>query len=69
MNEGPRSTPGARHIDDRHSPSNRSRYFALDALRGLIMVLMALDHANYMIAKDTRRVSIGAGHSPYTQTP
>jgi uncharacterized membrane protein len=28
-----------------------SRFFALDALRGLIIVLMALDHANYFVAQ------------------
>jgi len=28
----------------------RSRYVALDALRGLIVVLMAVDHANYFVA-------------------
>jgi len=27
------------------------RLFALDALRGLIMLLMALDHANWFIAQ------------------
>ncbi|MFQ5923366.1 MAG: DUF1624 domain-containing protein [Anaerolineales bacterium] len=29
----------------------QSRYLALDALRGLIIVLMALDHANYFVAQ------------------
>jgi len=29
----------------------RSRFLALDALRGLIIVLMALDHANYFVAQ------------------
>ena len=28
-----------------------SRFLALDALRGLIVVLMALDHANYFVAQ------------------
>ena len=31
--------------------SRGSRLFAVDALRGLIMVLMALDHANYFVAQ------------------
>jgi uncharacterized membrane protein len=36
-----------------HQPSAappRSRNVALDALRGLIVVLMAVDHANYFVA-------------------
>ncbi|NIV33952.1 MAG: hypothetical protein GWN58_32260, partial [Anaerolineae bacterium] len=34
------------------APASRpSRLFAVDALRGLIIVLMALDHANYFIAQ------------------
>lgn len=34
------------------SPSTEhSRYLALDAFRGLIVVLMALDHANYFVAQ------------------
>jgi len=32
-------------------PHKTSRFFALDALRGLIIVLMALDHANHFIAQ------------------
>ena len=31
--------------------SRSSRYLALDALRGLIVVLMAVDHANYFVAQ------------------
>lgn len=31
--------------------SRTSRYLALDALRGLIVVLMAVDHANYFVAQ------------------
>src|SRR6187402_1278160 len=32
-------------------PPSRNRVAAIDALRGLIMVVMALDHANYFVAK------------------
>jgi uncharacterized membrane protein len=32
-------------------PSGPSRLFALDALRGLIMAVMALDHANHFVAQ------------------
>jgi len=32
-------------------PKNSTRLFAPDALRGLIMVLMALDHANHFVAQ------------------
>jgi uncharacterized membrane protein len=32
------------------SKSRSGRYFAVDALRGLIIIFMALDHANYFVA-------------------
>ncbi|MGD2077121.1 MAG: heparan-alpha-glucosaminide N-acetyltransferase domain-containing protein, partial [Chloroflexota bacterium] len=34
-----------------HSVTGSSRLLAVDALRGFIIVLMALDHANYFIAQ------------------
>ena len=34
----------------RETPAGSARLFALDVLRGLLMVLMALDHANFFIA-------------------
>ena len=36
-------------IEETHSKT--SRLFALDALRGLIIIFMALDHANYFVAQ------------------
>jgi uncharacterized membrane protein len=42
-------------VNTRYSSYKTSRLLPLDALRGLIMVLMALDHANHFIAQ---------GHSP-----
>ena len=40
-------------MDDKSSPGSQpdKRLFALDALRGLIMILMSLDHANWFIAQ------------------
>ena len=39
------------HLQAPPATSRRSRNLALDALRGLIVVLMAVDHANYFVAQ------------------
>ncbi len=38
-------------ISSEVSPSRTQRLIPLDALRGLIIVLMAIDHANYFVAR------------------
>jgi uncharacterized membrane protein len=43
--------PNPASAEDVSKANKGKRLFALDALRGLIMVLMALDHANYMVAQ------------------
>ena len=46
------------------SSSEPSRLFAVDALRGLIIVFMALDHANYFIAQKHPTSEIWDGMFP-----
>ena len=45
-----------------------SRLFALDALRGLIIVFMALDHANHFVAHKHSPGEFGAARSRSTTT-
>ena len=40
------------------------RLLPLDALRGLIIALMALDHANFFIARGKREPELWAGGFP-----
>ena len=39
------------HCSDDQIVTKSNRLFAPDALRGLMMVLMALDHANVLVAQ------------------
>jgi len=55
-------------VNTRYSSCRTSRLPPLDALRGLIMVLMALDHANHFIGQGHSQVSIGEGGSPFIMT-
>lgn len=43
--------PDANTVKARSPAATNARLLSLDALRGLIMILMAIDHANYFIAK------------------
>jgi uncharacterized membrane protein len=49
--------------------SGSSRLFALDALRGLIMILMALDHANHFIAQKHSPGEYWGGSFPVYDSP
>ncbi len=55
-------------MDDKSITGRRpsKRLFALDALRGLILLLMALDHANWFIAQ---KHSTGEHWGRSTRTP
>jgi uncharacterized membrane protein len=46
-----------------------SRFFPLDALRGLLIVLMALDHANFHIAQQHSSGEYWGGFFPVFETP
>ena len=47
--------------------SKPSRLFPLDALRGLVMILMALDHANFFVAQQHSTAEIWDGPFPVYQ--
>jgi uncharacterized membrane protein len=49
--------------------SKSARLFAIDALRGLIMVFMALDHANHFIAQKHPQLEIWGGSFPRYVSP
>ena len=48
---------------------NRSRFFPIDALRGLLIILMALDHANFHIAQQHSSGEYWGGYFPVFETP
>jgi uncharacterized membrane protein len=49
--------------------SKSARLFAIDALRGLIMVFMALDHANHFIAQKHPQLEMWGGSFPRYASP
>jgi len=56
-------------VNTRYSSYKTSRLPPLDALRGLIMVLMALDHANHFIAQRHSPGEYWGGRLPIYQDP
>ena len=50
-------------------PKGISRYLPLDVLRGLLIVLMALDHANFHIAQQHSSGEYWGGYFPVFDTP
>ena len=53
---------------EKFSPSKKSRLIPIDMLRGLLIVLMALDHANYHIAQQHSMGEYWGGPTPVYPT-
>ena len=51
-------------MDNKSHPKKHTRLFPLDALRGLLIILMALDHANFHIAQQHSSGEYWGGYFP-----
>ena len=56
-------------MDDRSPLNERPRLLPIDALRGLLIILMALDHANFHIAQQHSSGEYWGGYFPVFETP
>jgi uncharacterized membrane protein len=56
-------------INDQQKMKTKHRLFPLDFLRGLLIVLMALDHANYHIAQQHSSGEYWGGYFPVFDSP